>query len=79
MARESQDEHKDRNSTNGRVRLSQNEHDAKLERMSANQREGLARESQDECEARLERSENQRKRESQDECSESRLDRKLEN
>ena len=47
------DEHEDRNSANGRVRLSHDERDARPERMSANQRK---RESQDECsEARLDR------------------------
>ena len=35
LAQESQDEHEDRNSANGRVRLSQDEHEARLERISA--------------------------------------------
>ena len=68
-------------SNNQRERLareSQDERDARLDRMRANQRERLARESQDERDARLDRtSANQRERlarESQDECD-ARLDR----
>ena len=38
MAQESKDEREDRSSANGREKLSQDEHEARLERISANQR-----------------------------------------